>query len=135
MISQRQIVERASQLIRDSAGQGARIGVISRAVGVSERTLRNAFRRTHGVSPKQYDLRERLSAAREALCNLTAPDNVTTIASQYGFFELGRFAGLYKHVFGESPSETIRVRRRRARESSSRQAGPEHFVADDRSAA
>lgn len=114
MISQRHIVERASQLIRDAAGHGARIGLISRAVGVSERTLRNAFRRAHGLSPKQYDVRERLCAARQALCNVTASDNVTTIASQYGFFELGRFAGLYKHAFGESPSETIRLRRDRS---------------------
>jgi AraC-like DNA-binding protein len=135
MISQRTIVERASQLLRDSASEGARIGVISRAVGVSERTLRNAFRRTHGLSPKQYDLRERLRAARRALCNVTAADNVTTVASQYGFFELGRFAGLYKHAFGESPSETIRTCRRRLPETSSRQPTAEHFIADDRSAA
>lgn len=135
MISQRQIVERASQLIRDCAGEGVRISVISRAVGVSERTLRNAFRRTHGLSPKQYDLRERLRAARQALCNVTASDTVTAIASQYGFFELGRFAGLYKHVFGETPSETIRLRRRALPDASACQTRAQHFVADDRSAA
>jgi transcriptional regulator GlxA family with amidase domain len=111
MISHRQVVERASQLLRDLAGEGARIGVISRAVGVSERTLRNAFRREHGLSPKQYDLRERLLAARHTLSSRTDAGNVTTVAGQYGFFELGRFAGLYKHAFGESPSQTIRIRR------------------------
>jgi transcriptional regulator GlxA family with amidase domain len=135
MISERQIVERASQLLRDHAGEGARIGVISREIGVSERTLRNAFRRTHGLSPKQYDLRERLRAAREALCDVTASENVTTVASQYGFFELGRFAGLYKHTFGESPSETIRIRRGRPPETSSHEPSTQDFVAHDRPAA
>ncbi|HUK37269.1 MAG TPA: helix-turn-helix domain-containing protein [Vicinamibacterales bacterium] len=114
MINQRQIVQEASALLRDHVAEGVRIGAVSRAVGVSERTLRNAFHREHGVSPKQFDLRERLEAARRALCDITASESVTTIASQYGFFELGRFAGLYKHVFGESPSQTLRNRRGRA---------------------
>ena len=135
MISQRQVVERASQLLREHAGEGGRIGLISRAVGVSERTLRNAFRRTHGLSPKQYDLRERLRAVRQALCDVSSSDTVTTVASQYGFFELGRFAGLYKHAFGESPSQTLRSRRRLSPETSPRQSCAEHFIAHDRTAA
>jgi transcriptional regulator GlxA family with amidase domain len=134
MISRRQIVQRASQLLRDHVAEGTRIGVISRAVGVSERTLRNAFRREHGLSPKQYDVRERLQSARQALCNVTDSDTVTKVASQYGFFELGRFARLYKDAFGESPSETIRLRRHGS-DASTRQPRPQHLVSHNRSAA
>ncbi len=134
MTSRRQIVERASQLLRAQAAQGARIGRISRTLGVSERALRNAFHREAGVSPKQYDVRARLTAARHALCNAAASDTVTSLASRYGFFELGRFAGLYKHAFGESPSETLRVRRLSSA-ASAHKLHPQHLVAHDRSAA
>ena len=111
MRATRQVVDRASEFLRAHAGEGVRIGEVSRAAGISERTLRNAFRREHGLSPKQYDLRERLEGVRQALRDGPPSVTVTRIASQYGFFELGRFAGIYKDAFGESPSQTIRLRR------------------------
>jgi transcriptional regulator GlxA family with amidase domain len=110
MRATRQIVDRASEFLRAHAGEGVRIWEVSRAAGISERTLRNAFRREHGLSPKQYDLRERLEGVRQAL-RAGPSATVTRIASQYGFFELGRFAGIYKSAFGESPSQTIKIRR------------------------
>ena len=108
----RQRVRRAFDYLRAHAVHGVRIGRVSRAAGVSERALRNAFHREHGLSPKQYELRERLRAAREALCDASRSNTVTDVACQHGFFELGRFAGLYKHAYGESPSETMKIRRR-----------------------
>src|SRR5262245_4919501 len=102
------MVRRASDFLRAHASEGVRIGRVSRAAGISERALRNAFHRDHGVSPKQYELRERLQAVRRALCDVMDGETVTAIASQHGFFELGRFAGLYKNAFGETPSQTIR---------------------------
>jgi AraC-like DNA-binding protein len=112
MIDRHLVVQRASQFLRDRSAEGVRIGEVSRAVGVSERTLRNAFHEEHGLSPKQYELRQRLQAARQALCDVTTANTVTDVASRHGFFELGRFASRYKHMYGESPSETLKARRR-----------------------
>jgi transcriptional regulator GlxA family with amidase domain len=103
-----QVVQRASAFLRDHAAESVRIAYLSQVAGVSERALRSAFRREHGVSPKQFDIRERLNQARHALCEGAGADSVTAIATRFGFFELGRFARLYKSAFGESPSHTLR---------------------------
>jgi transcriptional regulator GlxA family with amidase domain len=106
----RQAVEQASSFLRDHAAEGVRLRHLSSLTGVSERALRNAFHRELGLSPKQFDLRERLNAARRALCDGGDDETVTTVATRFGFFELGRFARIYKNAFGESPSQTIKAR-------------------------
>lgn len=110
-MDRQQVVRRASEFLRRHVAEGVHIGDVSKAAGVSERTLRTAFHCEHGLSPKRYDIRERLRAARRALCDGRTFRTVTAIASQFGFFELGRFAGLYKIEFGESPSQTLRTHR------------------------
>jgi AraC-like DNA-binding protein len=109
-LSRRRLVQRAAEFLNSHAAEGVRIGELSRVAGVSERTLRKAFQTVHGVSPKQFDLRERLFRARRALCQIDATrKTVTTIACEFGFFELGRFSRAYKAAFGESPSQTIKT--------------------------
>jgi len=107
--SHSQAVRRALSLVEAHAGEQLSIGELCRAAGVSERTLRNAFHDVHGLSPKQYLIRHGLEEARSALkLAHGARGAVTHVATEYGFFELGRFAGAYRHLFGELPSDTLR---------------------------
>ena len=65
---------------------------LSNTVGVSERTLRNAFADVHRESPKRYFLNQRLRAARQALSGVRRVVSVTTIATEYGSSSWARFA-------------------------------------------
>jgi AraC family ethanolamine operon transcriptional activator len=108
-LPRRQLVARVVSFLRENLGEPLTVGDLSRMAGVSERTLRAAFHDVVGVSPKQFAIAERLRAAHEAL-SAAHPDSttVTDVAMAYGFFELGRFAGRYRHAFGEAPSRTLR---------------------------
>jgi AraC family transcriptional regulator, ethanolamine operon transcriptional activator len=85
------------------------ISDLARTSGVPERTLRTAFQRCFGLSPVEYLRILRLHQARQLLL-ASCPDQttVTQIAFGLGFWDLGRFAGAYRELFGELPSATLR---------------------------
>jgi AraC-like DNA-binding protein len=76
---------------------------------VSERTLRDAFRREYGLPPSRYFRAWALDQAhRHLVHHEEKAETVTDIAKGLGFDHLGRFAGHYKQIYGESPSATLR---------------------------
>jgi AraC family transcriptional regulator, ethanolamine operon transcriptional activator len=108
-IPRRELVARVTTFLRDNLGEPVTVADLSRMAGVSERTLRAAFHDVIGVSPKRYAITERLQAAHQALQRADPQSTtVTDVAMTFGFFELGRFAGRYRHTFGEVPSRTLR---------------------------
>jgi AraC-like DNA-binding protein len=78
------------------------------AIGVSDRTLEVCCREHLGMGPQKYLRLRRIQRVRRALA-LADPTSasVTGIATAHGFWELGRFAGVYRSVYGESPSQTL----------------------------
>ena len=82
---------------------------ICRAVGASERTLRASCEERLGMGPIRYLWLRRMHLARRALLGADpATATVTQIATDHGFWELGRFSVSYHALFGESPSASLR---------------------------
>ena len=78
-------------------------------IGVPERTLRACCTEFLGMSPTRYHLLRRLNLARSALRRADPETtSVAEIARKHQFQELGRFAVVYRTVFGEMPSFTLR---------------------------
>jgi transcriptional regulator GlxA family with amidase domain len=105
----RRIVDRIEVIARETADKPLRVGDLCEAVGVSPRTLRNAFQVVCGAPPYRYLRALRLREARKVLLAPgDAAQTVTQIAVRFGFLELGRFSVEYRQAFGERPSATLR---------------------------
>jgi len=80
----------------------------ARNTGMNQRSLELLFRKTLGITPRQYLYRQRLHGVhRELQLRQPASRCVTEVATSWGFSELGRFAGDYNRLFGELPSATL----------------------------
>jgi AraC-like DNA-binding protein len=78
------------------------------ALGVPERTLRACCMEFLGMGPLRYLRLRRLGMVRSALRHATpSTTSVSEIAILHGFRQLGRFAAVYRAVFGEPPSATL----------------------------
>lgn len=104
-----QIIQRLDAFLGEHLDESPHMSQLCRVTGVSERSLRYACQTVRGTSPKRYLTRRRLEAVRHALEHgRPGQDTVTRIATDHGFFELGRFAAMYSSIFGERPSKTLR---------------------------
>jgi AraC-like DNA-binding protein len=102
------VLRRVEQVIEAHAGQALYIMELCEAVGVSARVLRSCCQDLLGMSPHRYLWLRRMHLARNALRRAERHSaTVTSIAQDYGFGELGRFAVTYRQLFGESPSATL----------------------------
>jgi transcriptional regulator GlxA family with amidase domain len=109
-ISQAQ-VRRAEHWIDSHLSDVIGVDEVAMATGVGIRSLQLSFKRVHGCSPHEFIIKRRLEAARQNLLAATPETTVTSIATNLGFFELGRFAERYRKHFAETPSATLARRR------------------------
>ncbi|MGD8683949.1 MAG: helix-turn-helix domain-containing protein [Chloroflexota bacterium] len=98
-------------------------------LGVTTRTLRYAFRYALGISPYQYMLRRRLTMVREALLDTSrAERTVLDLLLAHGITHQGEFAGQYRRLFGETPSQTRAAALGRRRDRPRPSGGWPHLV-------
>jgi AraC-like DNA-binding protein len=103
------IMIRFEEVLAEHPGRPLPAPELSTLIGVSERTLRVCCAEFLGISPSRYVLLRRLKQLRAALREADpAAASVAGIAHSCGFTELGRFAGTYRAVYGETPSTTLR---------------------------
>jgi AraC-like DNA-binding protein len=106
---QEDIMRHLYRLLEEHRGEGVFVSEICDELRISPRSFRMYCLEHLGMGPKRFLLLRRMQLVRrrllEADVNQTA---VTQIATEYCFWELGRFAVVYKQLFGESPSDTLR---------------------------
>jgi transcriptional regulator GlxA family with amidase domain len=103
-----EVARRLDDALRSRDESTLRVDDLASAVGVSARTVYRMFSRYRGVPPISYLRVVRLEHVRNRLLAAAPGDTVTSVALDYGFEHLGRFAEAYRRSFGERPSETLR---------------------------
>jgi AraC-like DNA-binding protein len=102
------IVARFEEFVEANPNTPLYLTEVCAAVGAAERTFRAACEEHIGMGPIRYLTLRRMHLVHRALVR-TAPSTktVTQVATDYGFWELGRFAVAYRELFGEPPSVTL----------------------------
>jgi AraC family ethanolamine operon transcriptional activator len=102
------LVRRAEAYMRANLGKPLSMFDLCRKLGVSQRTLHYAFQELRGLSPMAYFKACRLNAVRQELkAPFAGTATVYEIAQRWGFWHTGEFAGAYRRLFGELPSQTF----------------------------
>ena len=107
--SHEKIVRRSELWIEDQPPETLHVIDLCLALGLPLRTVQRAFHQSLGIGPAHYLKFYQLSRVHEALLSRDPADTrIADIAVDHGFWELGRFAGSYRAVYGERPSDTLK---------------------------
>jgi AraC-like DNA-binding protein len=103
------IVRRFEEFLEANPNTPLYLTEICTVVGAAERTIRAACESHLGMGPIRYLALRRMHLVRRALLRAdSSTATVTGIATDHGFWELGRFAVAYRALFSEPPSATLR---------------------------
>ena len=103
------IMARLEEFVAANQDRPVYLAEICTATGASERTLRTCCQEHLGMGPIRYLWLRRMHLTRRALLQASAATaTVTAIATDHGFWELGRFASEYRALFGETPIASLR---------------------------
>lgn len=104
-------LKRALDWIQAHLGDEFTVLDIARNAGQSVRSLQLSFQHNMGMNPLNYVQRLRLQQIHHDLLYGNLDENISEIATRWGFSHMGYFAARYRAMYGVSPSST-RVSRR-----------------------
>jgi AraC-like DNA-binding protein len=105
---QKLILTRFEAFLNANPNRRLHLPEICSAIRTPERTLRLACVDYLGMGPIRYIALRRMHLVRRAFLQATpSTTTVTEIANDHGFTEIGRLAGTYRTLFGETPSTTL----------------------------
>jgi len=103
------VIARFEEFLESNRDRPLYLTEICSAVGVAERTLRACCEEHLGMGPIRFLTLRRMHLVRRALLGAEpSKSTVTSILTDHGFWEFGRFSVAYRTLFGETPSETLR---------------------------
>jgi AraC-like DNA-binding protein len=103
------VISKLEEFLAANRSEPIYLREICGAAGVSETTLRRCCHDHLGMGPVHYLWLRRMHLARVALLRADAATaTVTGIATDHGFWKLGRFSVEYRKLFGELPSASLR---------------------------
>lgn len=103
-------LKRAIEYMYANVSRSITVADIAREAGTSVRALQASFQQFKATTPLNYLRMIRLEGARKALADDTNSLSIADIARNWGFSHMGRFAAAYYEAFGETPSETAKMR-------------------------
>jgi AraC-like DNA-binding protein len=103
------IVSRLEEFLITNPDRPLYLAEVCAATGASERTLRVSCHEHLGMGPIKYLWLRRMHLVRRILLRANPQTaTVTDVATDHGFWELGRFSVAYRRLFGEMPSDSLR---------------------------
>lgn len=100
---QRLDMDRLDRLIQHRLDEHLTVADLAAEACLSEAHFSTCFRNQTGLTPYQYLLRQRLSAARELLLSTRLP--LSHIAERTGFANQSAFSHAFRRTFGHPPSQ------------------------------
>ncbi len=103
------VMRRLEEVLTSTSDRPLYMPQLCATVGASYTALHDCCHEYLGMSPKRYLWLRRMHLVRRALQSADGEKTtVTAVATDYGFWELGRFAVAYRSLFGEPPSAALR---------------------------
>lgn len=110
--ARKRMVDRAREYAMANRDQPPTVLELCNQIGASRRKLQYCFQEALGTNPVAYLRALRLNAAHRQLRAAASSDSVQSVAASWGFWHLSRFANDYRQLFGQLPSDTLRIARR-----------------------